>query len=590
MPSMQIEVRGSGVRELAAEFRASAEAGRALFRSIERMPNLLQDTAAGYELIRNTSRGITWGASQQSITRLERYSDALLNVAAGYELVAVARERAGLDGAALVSSPSIRTAVVRPVNRVVEREAPERPTETAEDLRRRTGRVLGSRRLSEAGFDVREFALPRPEPIAPPRKPVVSGIYQEREKLLGQQGDVLAQGSQAEQRDYFRRLEQVNRRIRREEQPEPGFGHLLAEMIGTSRFSLGGGALHPLVNRFGRLLTGGGGDGENGANGALVGGAALLGLGIAKTAVQEFVKAVNEGAQALREHRAALIASGGTNGEISRLTSYGIAPGQIAGLADQLRQRLSYGSGDVHALMAGGRAGLGPQVDPRLGGSQNNAGLLERATDYLYNLREQAGAERQLLEARRLGLEGLLDTINVSRRVHEEQKRDAELRARLFTPEQLQGARDYQAELERLRANAQLLTATATSEGLRDFTQGLGNLATGLGWAAERMEELNSSTNGFAKGTVRLIQESLQPWWVTAVQDAGLGGKPKQSAAKSDADKVVGKLDEIKGVLKEGLLRGGPEATASLPVGLHGEALRQGLKLGLIPRKTVNLG
>jgi hypothetical protein len=340
----------------------------------------------------------------------------------------------------------------------------------------------------------------------------------------------------------------------------------------------------------GRLLTGSGGDLEGGANGALVGGGALLAAGVAKSALEGFVKAVNEGAQALRTHRAAVLASGGTNGEISRLTSYGLPGEQIAALGDQLRERLGIGSGDVQALMAGGRAGIGPQLDPRLGGSQNNARLVEQATDYLRNVREVSGAEAQLLEARRLGLAGMLDTINVSRSVYEAQQRDAELRSRLFTPEQQQAARDYAAQMERLTANAELLKATAGSTSLREFAEGLGAIATLTGIAAERSEAYANALS--ILGTVL----NITPAWVSAVQGVGrvFGGESdsKRTAAEKDTDRVVDALNKQTQVLlgmKEGLLRGGPEAAGALPPGLRRQALKQAMAANAIPRKRVNL-
>jgi len=645
MPSMRVDIEAASVRQLATYLRDGAQSalvlGAAVERisvpdlrpalvQLERMPAALTNTAVGYELIGQAQQGVTFGVSAGAVTRTERYAEALLNVAAATELLGQAQRGVNLDALPAVANvPTARTLSVRPVNRQVNRPdtATVDPAATS-DVRIPVGPAQRVAQLERALDEARaannaaqiadtQAALQRavsqretqarllvtnqpPAPDAPgQRKPAVNGLYQRHEALLSRQSDVMTHGNPAEQLDFHRELAAVEERINKyEEGQQPkGFVSRLMEALGTSRFNLGrvgGVEISPLVNRLG-LLTGGGEAGlAGGAAGAGAGGVILAGLMVTKTAVETAARVVEHATTALRDFRSGQTESGGTTQEVAQLSATGLAGGQIASLGDQLRQRLSVSSGDPFALAAGGRAGIAPQLGPEFGGSQDNAHLVVQAFDYLRTVKATQGAEAQLLEARRLGLAGMLDQINVSEQVRQQQRQDADIQAKLFTPEQTQQARDYAAQWDRVHASLKLIEVSTAAFYVQQVADALGTLADTGRNVANVLHDNAGTVQVLAENSLKAASQQVPVLReiVNVATALGLLKGKKAAPEATAAEKQVQALREntraVEG-LKEGFLRGGPNAEKALPAGLNREALRQALKLGAIRRKAVVL-
>lgn len=635
MPSMRIDIEATSVRQVSTYLREGAQNALALaaaterialpnlqpsLAQLERLPTALLDTAAGYQLIAEAQKGSTLGVTAGAVTRTERYAEAVFNVAAATELLARAQQGLKTDpGAALPTTPAIRTVALRPVNRQVgsagtttaptavddSAKIPVGPAQRVAQLERaldeaRTkndaAQIADTRAALQRAVSQRETqarALQVNQPTSPgepgARKPAVNGLYQRQEVLLSRQSEVSSFGSTAEKADFQRELAAVQERIAKYEegQSPKGFGARLLEALGTSRFSLGsvgGVEISPLINRLG-LLGGGEGAGglAGGAAGAATGGAVLAGLVVAKTTVDLFTRSLGSATRELRDFRAAQTESGGTAREVASLSAAGVPAGQIAQLGDQLRERLSLSNGDPFALGAGARAGIAPQMGAEFGGNQDNAGLVVQAFDYLRNVKATQGAEMQLLEARRLGLAASLDLINVSAQVAQQQRQDAEIQAKLYTPEQTQQARDYAAQWDRLNGSIKLLQVTATSDAVGFLADTVGGFADA---ARDVAEEMNSTKKGWLGVEALRVPDfrKLREEKTAGANQPPLGQTEiaKQTAATKDLTRTMEGL-------KEGFLRGGGNADKALPAGLSREALRQALKLGAIRRKAVVL-
>jgi hypothetical protein len=151
----------------------------------------------------------------------------------------------------------------------------------------------------------------------------------------------------------------------------------------------------------------------------------------------------NAAAESIGIHGAAVSATGGTSSNIARLGAAGVDASQAAAFRQTLIS-------DALAAMTAARLGIGPKLDPRLGGDQNLAGDMVKAMDGLREVLKRQGPNEQLRVARILGMEGDLNRINVSGPIWSAQRQDAALAARVRDERSMQMARDFDAQGRRL--------------------------------------------------------------------------------------------------------------------------------------------
>jgi hypothetical protein len=128
---------------------------------------------------------------------------------------------------------------------------------------------------------------------------------------------------------------------------------------------------------------------------------------LAAAAVYGFVSALRGAVQSVDDlHKAALV-TGGSMQEVARLRSLGVNATE----ANALRARMAT---DPFTIMS-----MGYMPDPRFGGPQNNAALMQTAVQRLRRLRGNPNA--QLQEARRMGVgEDELRAANLGERAYQE--------------------------------------------------------------------------------------------------------------------------------------------------------------------------
>lgn len=262
----------------------------------------------------------------------------------------------------------------------------------------------------------------------------------------------------------------------------PNLSDRLRELVRSTRFNAGGAS--PLVGRaydVAEMLTP-----------AL--GAKAAPVAIAVAGLMAVGMAAKAAAADLRDSRQAASLSGGSSGDIARLRAGGVAPGEIGGLANSLRDRLA---SDPLSAIFGAQMGIRPQLPVELGGSQNNARLLADAMEGLRVTRRLYGAEEQLRRARILGLDSVLDLVNVSPSVAAAQRRAGLFGARINDERSQQLSRDLDARRELLRQserNAGTAFGKAflpAQELWLDLRTGLNNILAGAmsGGAASRFSQ-----------------------------------------------------------------------------------------------------
>lgn len=237
----------------------------------------------------------------------------------------------------------------------------------------------------------------------------------------------------------------------------PGLLELLGKVAGGD----GGGVLKSL----GGILGGGGGAAAAGAGGAGVLGAlgsvaamagpvglVVAGLELAKFTVDAFIAGLKASVAELTTFRDNLNRTGGTQGDVAKLTAFGLGD-QAGSLAANLRQRLS---SDPTAMAMGARIGLGPRVGGAFG-KVNEADDLVRAIEGLRRISDRG--ERTRI-ARATGTEDLLKVADVSEGVFAQMKEDAQALGRVMDPRGAQSAVDLAAQWGRAQ---QMFKAGLTS-------------------------------------------------------------------------------------------------------------------------------
>jgi hypothetical protein len=217
--------------------------------------------------------------------------------------------------------------------------------------------------------------------------------------------------------------------------------------------------------------------------------AAVLGAVAPLVAMTAAAKAAAEALDAIRN---AQTLSGGRPQDIAALMGMGIAPNQIPGIAAALRERLG---SDPFAMAAGG------YVPGRPFGPTNEAEILRQNIEMLRRMGEN---EDQLRQARILGLDGILEQINVSREMRREQALTSEVQRRL-TGDRVgtRAARDLAA-------------------GWANLNGAINNLKTALG--KDAIPLLTRAINGIARlvNVVAAAWDTMPAW--AKVLLFGMGG------------------------------------------------------------------
>lgn len=343
----------------------------------------------------------------------------------------------------------------------------------------------------------------------------------------------------------------------------------LAQVLLTSRFGAGG--LMPLVGRSLAAL---------GVGGAAAGPAALVMAGLAAVGVglHAFVSMLGEAASALSDFRAAAMQSGGSTGDISRLTSMGMSPGSIAGKAAALTQRMSMLGGDPFAMLAGMKLGVQLPIG-RPFGKTNEA---ETFLAVIEGLRKVKSAEEQLRLARMLGVDADMDLVRASDKVFEAMKRDAALRTKFFDERTQQNAADVSAGFIRVNNAMDNLKVTLSKPFLADMANALAGLAEIMNTVAAIMNKNAIALRAALAGALTIVFGPLAVPLLGAL--SALGGKG-QKDHQSALDQNTDALNNLAGVFKEGTYGGGERTRGAVPSALKGLMLG-----GAIAGNSLRLG
>ena len=255
----------------------------------------------------------------------------------------------------------------------------------------------------------------------------------------------------------------------------------------------GGMLVMPFASGIARLATGAGAGGVAAGAIAVAIGAAIIGLKV-------FSEELGVATGLVRAFTSAGTLSGGSAGDIAGLTSIGIGAGNIPGMAQSLRERLSR---DPFSIYTAASLGGGYRM-PRPFGSTNEAGDL---MDLLSNLREVEDAEVQLRMARMLGLETSLELIRVSDKVWKAMENDIKIREKILDDKTMTAARDLAAEIGRVGAGFENLRMAAMKAVIPVVASDLHSFANALQAVAMVTNNINSSP--FGQGAVNMTREGV---------------------------------------------------------------------------------
>lgn len=287
---------------------------------------------------------------------------------------------------------------------------------------------------------------------------------------------------------------------------------------------------------------------------AVPGGEAAAGpIGLAVAGLTAFAAVLNSATQTVGEFRRAATVSGGTAGDVARLGAMGVAPGQVGQASAELRERLVT---DSRSQAAAQRIGL-QLPGHRLAGNVNEAQVLRQALERLRVLGKMEGAERQLFEARELGLEGMLDQLRVSDRVWAAQKRGADLQGEIMKRNADQ-FRDFAAQGDRVSMAFDSLKVALGALVVKDAERSLNQVANYLSFITEILDKLKPPESKWDE-TLRRLEE-------------------KQNQKDTATEKNTAALEANTQLTREGMFGGGPRAAGAVPTHLRGELLAENLK------------
>ena len=278
-------------------------------------------------------------------------------------------------------------------------------------------------------------------------------------------------------------------------------------------------------------------------------------IGAAAIAIAVLTNKVKDAAAAMSALKDAATVSGGNTGNISFLTQLGIPAGQISGMAASLRGGIVGGG---FPRLAASQLGIGPILPRELGGP-NEAEILERVVKGLASI---DNAERRLITARRLGVEGILGEVESYRRYKDQLEAGAEINRRIMDPETLQLGKDLTFQFGQLTKNLGLLGQTLSKPFLKGFVSFIETAAKFVGGLALMFDNLFKGIDTAIGGIVK-----------------GLGGT-WNSAYSGGANPILDPLiDPLKAIawntapLRTGTIGGGPRAAGALPAAVKGYLL-----------------
>jgi hypothetical protein len=325
------------------------------------------------------------------------------------------------------------------------------------------------------------------------------------------------------------------------------WGQRVSNLVSTTRFG-GGGALGGAMPLVGRTA-------------AAVGGEALAGpLGIAIAAVSAFAAVLNSATGAAGEFRRATTLTGGTAAQTAAIAAMGIAPGQQAGAAAGLREKLSTSGSAV--MFAQRFLGIGPQMPRGFGGEVNEARLLELAQKRLRGLVDEGRVTEALIVARELNLEGMLDEAMVTRRLRDARDRDAAAQSKVFEAN-AQVFRDLESETTRAGMAISTLGVAIAGLAAPSVTEAAGNLA-----------DFVNRFRDFRQWQLDIVKNA--PAWLGG--GGGKGQTPEEKAAAAQ-EKNTEALDNNTRMMRDTMAGGGPLAQGALPAHARGPGAARAMEL-----------
>lgn len=393
----------------------------------------------------------------------------------------------------------------------------------------------------------------------------LSGPFQRLQKAQDNYRRALMQSNQQIIADARVALENAQRGVQRL-QPK-SFQQRLMELIGTTR--IGNSGVAPLVNRIGALLPGGGQGGLNGgANGAMGGMLLAGGVAAAAAATQTFARWLGEASQAAAAFKREMLTTGGTARDTAALQTFGLA----GDLANALRDRLS---SDPFAM-----ATAGAQIDPRLGGSQNNAAILVREVEKLRATYQMQGAEAALRRARILGIEPAMKLAAASKKLWEGMKRDAEVVA-VLQKRYGAGLNELEGQTNRLKQsaeNAKTAIVGNAAPGAADAMAVFADLLNKFAESKKAIEAFGAAVDfGLSNaGAIGQLYRFIK-WVGTAGKAMGLGGAGKPDPAATATSANTQAVIDLTAAIKQ-IIGGGPRAGGAIPPAARNAANRAAMQ------------
>jgi hypothetical protein len=332
-----------------------------------------------------------------------------------------------------------------------------------------------------------------------------------------------------------------------------GLGGRLSALAAT-----GGGAM--LGRVAGQALGGGAVAGMAGAAAGLVTAAAGplgLAVGAAGTAITTFSSLLQDASKSVGEFNRATTTTGGTAAQTAAIAAMGIAPGQQAGAAAQLREQLAH---DPIAIMMGQRAGVGFQL-PRPFGETNEAKLLETFQKGIRALVDTGKAEDALRVARVFNLESMVEEAMVSRRIRDARDADAQTQAEIYG-RNAQTFRDFESQGNRAAAAFANLGVAIGGQFAPAVDRAMGQIAETVNGLANLVNRLNLDPT--MKGTA---WEGLY---------SRLEEQQRQQNPQHAQDKNTAALNENTTALKN--VSTGPRASGSFPAELRGRKVAEDME------------
>lgn len=413
-----------------------------------------------------------------------------------------------------------------------------------------------------------------------------------------QQSPALAAHLQQQAQQAQARLDQQAARARAQT-PAGRFSSLLA----STRLNLG--VASPLVGRVSKAVESvapGAGGPVLGALGAvaLAVQAVVAVFNVLKGALETFLSAVKMAADALADMHAAALQSGDRTGATSFLTSLGLSPGQIPGLARGAREAASSSPAGMFAAQ---QLGLGMVPGRTLAPGLNEAEFLKRVVKSLADIQNPA---QRFAQAVRLDQEALLPAVDFYDRHRAAVDADAKAMDAIADKATQQAGADLVSQLERVKKGfLEVVIALAKpflkpladmvgrfADELRNLALWINNNQDSLKVLGDELRTVANAVLEFTKGiafmtvlfarfmnnlTGTQAYNPLEALGQAAFQGASAlervlngAGVQQQKAANTQQQAA----DDMAAWIKMGMSGGGPRARGAFPSDLRGVAFQ----------------